>query len=31
MSIVIAKSNLNVTSGDDLDDAAQKIVKAVRQ
>jgi len=27
---IIAKSNLNVTSGDDLDDAAQKIVKAVR-
>jgi succinyl-CoA synthetase beta subunit len=28
---IIAKSNLNVTSGDDLDDAAQKIVKAVRE
>jgi len=28
---IIAKSNLNVTSADDLDDAAQKIVKAVRQ
>ncbi len=27
---IIAKSNLNVTSGDDLDDAAQKIVKAVQ-
>src|SRR5215510_5846068 len=27
---VIAKSNLNVTSADDLDDAAQKIVKAVK-
>jgi succinyl-CoA synthetase beta subunit len=27
---IIAKSNLNVTSADDLDDAAQKIVKAVR-
>ncbi len=27
----IAKSNLNVTSADDLDDAAQKIVKAVRK
>ncbi len=27
---IIAKSNLNVTSGDHLDDAAQKIVKAVR-
>ena len=27
---IIAKSNLNVTSGDDLDDAAQKIVKAVK-
>ncbi len=27
---IISKSNLNVTSGDDLDDAAQKIVKAVR-
>jgi succinyl-CoA synthetase beta subunit len=26
---IIAKSNLNVTSADDLDDAAQKIVKAV--
>jgi succinyl-CoA synthetase beta subunit len=24
------KSNLNVTSADDLDDAAQKIVKAVK-
>jgi succinyl-CoA synthetase beta subunit len=28
---IIAKSNLNVTSADDLDDAAQKIVKAVRK
>jgi succinyl-CoA synthetase beta subunit len=27
---IIAKSNLNVTSGDNLDDAAQKIVKAVK-
>jgi succinyl-CoA synthetase beta subunit len=27
---IIAKSNLNVTAADDLDDAAQKIVKAVR-
>jgi succinyl-CoA synthetase beta subunit len=27
---IIGKSNLNVTSGDDLDDAAQKIVKAVK-
>jgi succinyl-CoA synthetase beta subunit len=27
---IIAKSHLNVTSADDLDDAAQKIVKAVR-
>ena len=27
---IIAKSNLNVMSADDLDDAAQKIVKAVR-
>jgi succinyl-CoA synthetase beta subunit len=27
---IIAKSNLNVTAGDDLDDAAQKIVRAVR-
>src|ERR1700751_2815568 len=27
---IIAKSNLNVTSGDDLDDAPQKIVKAVK-
>jgi succinyl-CoA synthetase beta subunit len=27
---IIAASNLNVTSADDLDDAAQKIVKAVR-
>jgi succinyl-CoA synthetase beta subunit len=27
---IIAKSNLDVTSGDDLDDAAQKIVKAVK-
>jgi len=27
---IIAKSNLNVVSADDLDDAAQKIVKAVR-
>jgi succinyl-CoA synthetase beta subunit len=27
---IIATSNLNVTSADDLDDAAQKIVKAVR-
>jgi len=28
---IIAKSNLNVTSADDLDDAAQKIVRAVRE
>jgi succinyl-CoA synthetase beta subunit len=28
---IIAKSNLNVTSADDLDDAAQKIVKAVQE
>jgi succinyl-CoA synthetase beta subunit len=28
---IIAKSNLNVTSADDLDDAAQKIVKAVKE
>src|SRR6202051_960810 len=28
---IIAKSNLDVTSGDDLDDAAQKIVKAGRE
>jgi succinyl-CoA synthetase beta subunit len=27
---IIARSNLNVTSADDLDDAAQKIVKAVK-
>ena len=27
---IIAKSNLNVISADDLDDAAQKIVKAVK-
>jgi succinyl-CoA synthetase beta subunit len=27
---ILAKSNLNVTSGDDLDDAAQKIVKALK-
>ncbi len=27
---IISKSNLNVTSADDLDDAAQKIVRAVR-
>jgi len=27
---IIAKSNLNVTSADDLDDAAQKIVQAVK-
>jgi succinyl-CoA synthetase beta subunit len=27
---IISKSNLNVTSADDLDDAAQKIVKAVK-
>jgi succinyl-CoA synthetase beta subunit len=27
---IIAKSNLNVTSADDLDDAAQKIVKAMK-
>jgi succinyl-CoA synthetase beta subunit len=27
---IIAKSNLNVTSAEDLDDAAQKIVKAVK-
>jgi len=26
---IVAKSNLNVTSADDLDDAAQKIVNAV--
>ena len=26
---IIAESKLNVTSGDDLDDAAQKIVKLV--
>jgi succinyl-CoA synthetase beta subunit len=28
---IIAKSNLNVVSADDLDDAAQKIVQAVRE
>jgi succinyl-CoA synthetase beta subunit len=28
---IIAKSNLNVTSADDLDDAAQKIVRAIRE
>jgi succinyl-CoA synthetase beta subunit len=28
---IIAESKLNVTSGDDLDDAAQKIVKAVKE
>ncbi len=28
---IIGKSNLNVTPADDLDDAAQKIVKAVRE
>jgi succinyl-CoA synthetase beta subunit len=28
---IIAKSNLNVVSADDLDDAAQKVVKAVRE
>jgi succinyl-CoA synthetase beta subunit len=28
---IIAKSNLNVTSADDLDDAAQKIVRAVKE
>jgi succinyl-CoA synthetase beta subunit len=28
---IISKSNLNVTPADDLDDAAQKIVKAVRE
>jgi len=28
---IISKSNLNVTSADDLDDAAQKIVKAVKE
>ena len=28
---IIAKSNLNVVSADDLDDAAQKIVKAVKE
>jgi succinyl-CoA synthetase beta subunit len=28
---IISKSNLNVTSADDLDDAAQKIVRAVRE
>jgi succinyl-CoA synthetase beta subunit len=27
---IIAQSNLDVTSADDLDDAAQKIVEAVR-
>ncbi len=27
---IVAKSNLNVTSADDLDDAAQKIVRAIR-
>ncbi|MCC6778730.1 MAG: succinate--CoA ligase subunit beta, partial [Hyphomicrobiales bacterium] len=28
---IIAKSNLDVTPADDLDDAAQKIVKAVKE
>ena len=28
---IIAESNLNVTSADDLDDAAQKIVAAVKR
>jgi succinyl-CoA synthetase beta subunit len=28
---ILAKSNLNVTAADDLDDAAQKIVKAVKR
>ena len=28
---IIAESKLNVTSGDDLDDAAQKIVNAVKE
>ena len=28
---IIAESKLNVTSADDLDDAAQKIVKAVKE
>ena len=28
---IIATSNLNVTSADDLDDAAQKIVRAVKE
>ena len=28
---IIKESGLNVTSGDDLDDAAQKIVKAVKE
>ena len=28
---ILAKSNLNVTPADDLDDAAQKIVEAVRE
>jgi succinyl-CoA synthetase beta subunit len=27
---ILAKSNLNVTPADDLDDAAQKVVKAVK-
>jgi len=27
---ILATSNLNVTAADDLDDAAQKIVQAVR-
>jgi succinyl-CoA synthetase beta subunit len=27
---IIARSNLNVTPADDLDDAAQKVVQAVR-
>src|SRR5262249_37629295 len=27
---ILAKSNLNVTAADDLDDAAQKVVKAVK-
>jgi succinyl-CoA synthetase beta subunit len=28
---IISESNLNVTSADDLDDAAQKIVAAVKR
>jgi succinyl-CoA synthetase beta subunit len=27
---ILSKSNLNVTAADDLDDAAQKIVKALK-